>query len=105
MPRMPNSPAVAWPTEGSAARASRRFQSKTFMERPERAPWARDRGAASADAENLLVAVRPRNALLPARGAMKAELTASEDRARVATTTMVRRIFHSHESASSLEPR
>lgn len=101
LPRMPNSPATALPTVGSATRASRRCQSKTFIESAERAPWARDRGAASTEAENLLDAARPKKALLPAMGAMKALLTAREPIARTAMITMALRIFPTHEAAAA----
>jgi hypothetical protein len=49
----------------------------------------------------LLDAARPRKALLPAMGAMKALLTASEPIARTAMITMALRIFPTHEAAAA----
>lgn len=86
-PRNPYSPSVKTPTEGSAARASRRFQSKTFMESEERPLCARVRGAACELSPNLLADETPRDriACCPASGAMNAEHAASDD---TATTAM-----------------
>lgn len=46
----------------------------------------------------MLDAARPRKALLPAMGAMKAELTANEPIARTAMITMADRISPTHEA-------